>query len=254
MSERGGTARGVNQLKAVDYFDVEAAGWTARYTHNRHFQARLDTVLHWLADAPKGLELLDYGCGSGVLLQSLARSGHRVTGADISEGMLEEARKNVPTVSYGETVRLVRVNDRCEGGYADRLYDGIVSLGVFEYLDGLDEPRTLIKLLSQQLKPGGFLIVSVPNRRSWLRQAERWVHSHPYCFRALNLFSHLTGPDSYLHFQKHQWTIHEFGQLLGAKDYRLRRVRYHVAPKLLAAVEHQARIGMTAVVKFVKAG
>jgi 2-polyprenyl-3-methyl-5-hydroxy-6-metoxy-1,4-benzoquinol methylase len=253
MTELLATAKRSDPSQTVDYFNALAASWTARYVQSPHFHARLDTVLAWLVDARPGLELLDYGCGSGVLLHPLARTGHRVTGTDVSEGMLEEARKNVQAVSNGGSVRLVKVDEQFEGRYTDRFYDGIILLGVLEYLDRND-PGTLLKRLFQQLRPGGFLIVSVPNSRSWLRQAEGWVYRHSACFRALRLFSHLTGPDCYLKFQKHQWTTRELKQLVGEKDYQLLQVRYHVAPTLFAAVENHERIGMTVIGKFIKMG
>ena len=39
--------------------------------------------------------VLDVGCGTGILAGRLAARGYDLTGVDPSEGMLEEARKNI---------------------------------------------------------------------------------------------------------------------------------------------------------------
>ncbi len=80
---------------AVGYFDRQSLGWTRRYGHDGYFRERFETVMGWMEDAAAGLRLLDYGCGSGVLLAALGRAGHQVTGVDLSAGMLAAARRAV---------------------------------------------------------------------------------------------------------------------------------------------------------------
>ncbi len=50
---------------------------------------------------PKPARILDLGCGTGVpTAKVLAEAGHRVLGVDISEGMLEEARRKHRNVEF----------------------------------------------------------------------------------------------------------------------------------------------------------
>ncbi len=249
MSETEPIEQEPTQPLTVGYFDCEAACWTSKYRNSRHFKKRLAIVWQWLSRYHPGQVLLDYGCGSGVLLKVLAEAGFHVTGVDISENMLAEASKNLQTVLRKDKVRLVRVNEHFEGDYADRLYDGIVSLGVIEYV--ADYPALLARF-GQLLKPGGFLILSFPNRESWLRRVERWVFQHPALFRLFGLFPHLTGPDSYLKVQRCQFTVAELQNQMAALDFELSRVCYHVAPIVLGGLAGSPSTGMTAIAEFIK--
>ena len=226
------------------YFDAESAAWSARYDASPHFRTRLETTLGWIAAHPGPLDLLDYGCGSGVLLRALAPLGHRLTGVDVSEGMLAAARETLSGVP-GD-VRLEQV-DAPHAEYAARTYDGVTCLGVVEYVD---DAEAFLARVAGLVKPGGFLIVSYPNRASLLRKFERAVFRHARLFRALGLFGHLTGPDSYLHVQRHQFTLAGMSSRLAAHGLRLYQHKHHVAPGPLQSL---ALLGMTTIAEFRKA-
>lgn len=67
--------------------------WNATaYAENGRFVADLaGGVVEWLAPQ-QGENILDVGCGDGVLTQRIAQSGAQVTGVDSSASMLEQAR------------------------------------------------------------------------------------------------------------------------------------------------------------------
>lgn len=56
--------------------------------------AYLDRVLAQLGRAYQGLEVLDLGCGGGLMSEAYARRGARVTGVDPSAGSLAAAREH----------------------------------------------------------------------------------------------------------------------------------------------------------------
>jgi SAM-dependent methyltransferase len=60
-------------------------------------QSQLDAG-EWLAETlPTGSRVLDFGCGTGEpTARQLVDAGHHVTGVDLSAGMIELARANVP--------------------------------------------------------------------------------------------------------------------------------------------------------------
>ena len=62
----------------------------------------LDTQLHLLySNSNLGKKVLDIGCGTGALTLRLAKSGHEVTGVDISAQMLAQlARRSKNCLLY----------------------------------------------------------------------------------------------------------------------------------------------------------
>jgi len=233
-----------------DYFDRQASGWTERYNRGSHFRERLETVLEWIKDQPLGLRLLDYGCGSGVLLGPLVQMGHTLTGVDVSVGMLASARRTLQAAAVpAERFTLERLDEDFQGEYLKQTYDGIICLGVIEYLA---RPRDLLTRLVDRMEPGGVMILSFPNRSSILRKVERFVYQYPFLFRPWGIFQHLTASDSYLNFQRHQFAVGEIEQLLAERGLNLKRIRYHVAPRVLAAWRSHPSVAMTAIVEFRK--
>ena len=93
---------------------------------------------------------LDFGCGVGRLVIPLAERSERVTGVDISEHMLAEARKNCESRRIAN-VDLVQTEEFLT---SDSYFDFVHSFVVFQHI----EPRVGLRLVSnvlQRLKPGG---------------------------------------------------------------------------------------------------
>ena len=103
----------------ADRFDEEAV-------HGVHSEAQkrawLD-VLARVAGAPPR-QVLDVGCGTGVLTILLAELGHRVTGIDLAPQMLDRARQKARDA--GLTVQL-RMENAAEIGDPDGSYDLVVA-------------------------------------------------------------------------------------------------------------------------------
>lgn len=106
----------------------------------------------------QGAQVLDLGCGTGVLSIPLARSGFRVTGVDISEAMLEIVRQKMT----GLHIEL-RVGDIFKLPFGDGVFDGAITRWVIPHFN--DWPLVL-KEAARTLRPGGvfvFDICSTPN-------------------------------------------------------------------------------------------
>jgi 2-polyprenyl-3-methyl-5-hydroxy-6-metoxy-1,4-benzoquinol methylase len=117
-------------------------------------------------DLPAGSRVLDVGCGRGVLLSTMADQGMVPHGFEIS-----------PTAALGADPRadIAIANSLEQAAYPDGYFDLVVLCHVLEHLP---DPKNTLLEIRRILKPGGKLVVSVPNFSSW--QAERfgpaWFH------------------------------------------------------------------------------
>ena len=103
----------------------------------------------------KNARILDAGCGPGFFLYALREHGYvNAHGVDLSEEMVQLAKKENLDVTQGDVFELLR--------NANSTYDLIVSTDVLEHLRK-DELLDYVSLIAKALKPGGLFISSVPN-------------------------------------------------------------------------------------------
>lgn len=116
--------------------------------------------LHFIIDVlkqklPSQAEVLDVGCGNGVISRGLGEVGFRVKGIDISEKTIEKAKSlnKFPNVIFEvcSAEQLVANNQR---------YHAIICSEVLEHLEN---PGRLLSVLHEVLHTDGVLIVTVPN-------------------------------------------------------------------------------------------
>ena len=100
-----------------------------------------------------GLRLLDLGCGPGIHLQEYIRRGAEGFGIDLSEKMIELAKKHCPKANYA-------VGSCTALPYQDAYFDIVTASFVLDHLQNI-EPA--IKEVRRVLKNGGLLVYSVPH-------------------------------------------------------------------------------------------
>jgi 2-polyprenyl-6-hydroxyphenyl methylase/3-demethylubiquinone-9 3-methyltransferase len=156
---------------AVEFHDRLAAGWARKYDSGS-FMARARALLGLLDERDlSGQAWLDAGCGSGTLSNQLARRGCTVTAVDGSVEMIRHARRIAREQEpRAAAVRFEVVPTVERLDWPDGRFDGVLCASVIEYLD---HPDDCLGELVRVLRPGGVLLVSVPNRRSLYRQAQR---------------------------------------------------------------------------------
>jgi ubiquinone/menaquinone biosynthesis C-methylase UbiE len=98
-----------------------------------------------------GLSVLDYGCGIGDLSLELAGRGGRVTGLDLSPGMVEVARNRMRSFRPEATSEFVAANAE-DSGLPDGSFDVIVGKWILHHIDVDAACRELRRLM----RPGGF--------------------------------------------------------------------------------------------------
>ncbi len=101
-------------------------------------------------------KVLDLGCGTGMLGQSLLSKGtEEVVGVDIDNSACEEARRNLSKVICGN---IEEIELPFEKGY----FDCIVFAGILEYLK---DPLTTLKKMREYLTDTGAAVAGIPNTR-----------------------------------------------------------------------------------------
>jgi ubiquinone/menaquinone biosynthesis C-methylase UbiE len=100
-----------------------------------------------------GAKVLDVGCGAGQAAGELMTRGYEAWGVDVSNAMVQYAREHYHADRF-------RVGDIERMDFPDNTFDGILCLGVVEYLDR-DEPA--LREMWRVLKPGGWAVISTPN-------------------------------------------------------------------------------------------
>lgn len=104
---------------------------------------------------PGARSVLDLGCGTGRHDFELAKFGYEITGVDMSEEMLSDAKSILssldPTINYllGD-IRTVRLN---------RTFDVVVSLfHVISYQTSNDDLQSAFSTVKEHLSPGGLFL------------------------------------------------------------------------------------------------
>jgi 2-polyprenyl-3-methyl-5-hydroxy-6-metoxy-1,4-benzoquinol methylase len=149
-----------------------AADWWAGHLQedkNRRLQV-FPTVLRLLAE-PRGLRVLDAGCGEGSFARILAEAGSAVTGVDFSR-LLDVALEYESHRPLG--VRYVKadlgdLNPLLRRGEA---FDAVVCNLVLHCIPVLDP---VLRSLYAQLKPGGLLVISDLHPDTFAHFSRAWT-------------------------------------------------------------------------------
>jgi SAM-dependent methyltransferase len=137
------------------------------------------------SDQPKPLHILEPACGSGRLMAELATRGHRVAGVDLSQGMLDFARKRF--TEKGVEGRLLQApmqdfnlhdvakpaSGLTSGGGFDLAH---ILVSSFKYLQNEDDAAACLNCIADHLRVGGVFVLGLhltdPDDNN--RYLERW--------------------------------------------------------------------------------
>jgi len=106
---------------------------------------------------PAGSRVLDVGCGAGRTTYYIFENGCRVIGVDISLPLIEQAKKDYPSIDF-------RAMDARKLDFKDNSFDAaFFSFNGIDNLPSLEERENAIKEMKRILRPGGVLIYSSHN-------------------------------------------------------------------------------------------
>ncbi len=137
----------------------------------RHVQQVLKTCRAKVSPGFQPQRVLDFGCGVGRLVIPFAELAGHVTGTDVSESMLQEARKNCAAHAL-DNVTLLRSDDSL--ACLTDTFDLIHSFIVFQHIP----PRrgiAIFKRLLAHLAPGGICAVQL----TYSKQAYHATNGRP---------------------------------------------------------------------------
>jgi len=104
--------------------------------------------------------MVDYGCGNGAQTLRLAGEFGAVHGLDVDPGHLADFRRGIEGEGLGDRVFALRFPG-AEVPLADGFADLVVSFTVLEHVP---DQELALREMRRILKPGGRLILSVPNK------------------------------------------------------------------------------------------
>jgi ubiquinone/menaquinone biosynthesis C-methylase UbiE len=136
--------------------------------------------------------ILDVGCGTGWMSETLSRQGYRVTGLDLHPDGLRATRRAIPDAMLvqGEAHHLP---------LEDGSWEAAILLDILEHVDD----RAVLRELRRVLRPAGAAIITVP--------ALPWLWSHR---------DEIAG-------HRRRYTRRQLRQLITESGLELREMRYY---------------------------
>ena len=108
-----------------------------------------------------GLDVIDVGCGGGILAEAMAVKGANVTGIDLGEKALGVARLHALDAGQEIDYQLVSAEEMAEAHPAE--YDVVTCL---EMLEHVPDPSSIVAACAKMVKPGGRVYFSTLNRNA----------------------------------------------------------------------------------------
>ena len=185
-------------------------------------RAEVEFILK-LFELPAGSHIVDIGCGTGRHAVGLAKHGLKVTGVDISEGMLAQARKAAEEA--GVEIELILAN--ATEWQAEQLYDGAICLcegGMG--LSNLDEDPiahdlSILRNIYSALRPNAHFLLTAMNGYAIIRQmTDKQVDEGRF------------DPATMLAVYQDEWDLPDGKRLMNIKE------RLLIPPELVAMLRH----------------
>jgi len=157
-----------------DYKNAYSPQFKHVYRAGRVALNRIQKIRPWLT---KCQDILDVGSGAGELCYLLNAQGHRCIGIEPNEGYAVYAKDQL-----GLNIHV--------GSYETALFksEAFDLVTMYHVLEHILQPVALLQKVYQWLRPGGFLIVEVPNiEATCVTPKNKFHYAHIYNFNILTL-------------------------------------------------------------------
>lgn len=110
-----------------------------------------DLEVEFVERFAKQRDVLEVGCGTGLLLERIARFARSAKGIDLSDGMLEKARQRGLDVTLGSATDLP---------FADASFDVACSFKVLPHVRDIEKA---LNEMARVVRPGGTVVIELYN-------------------------------------------------------------------------------------------
>jgi 2-polyprenyl-6-hydroxyphenyl methylase/3-demethylubiquinone-9 3-methyltransferase len=146
----------------LEKFGALAARWWDPESEFKPLHAINPLRLGWIREHVGALadkDILDVGCGGGILAESMAREDARVTGIDLAEQSLTVARLH--GLESGVAVNYQALSAEQFAAEHPAQFDVVTCM---EMLEHVPDPASVVKACATLVKPGGWVFFSTLNR------------------------------------------------------------------------------------------
>jgi len=145
----------------VAKFEALAAGWWDAEGQSKPLH---DLNPHRLAYIEQfcdlqDMQIIDVGCGGGILSEALAKQGAKVTGIDAGKQPLDIAKLHALEAELTIDYQQITAEEKAQQSTGQ--YDVVTCM---EMLEHVPDPFSVIKACAQLVKPGGHVFFSTLNR------------------------------------------------------------------------------------------
>ena len=157
----------IGRFYPTEYYAIPATAVELADTAKRLQQWKIDTVLQFAQNG----RLLEIGPAYGLFAYLAKQAGFKVTGIEMDHECCEFLRSTVG-------IDVVEDADTVSALATQQPFDVIVLWQVFEHLP---DPWSALAAIAERLKPGGVLILDMPNPDAFQFKVlgRRWVHLDP---------------------------------------------------------------------------
>jgi ubiquinone/menaquinone biosynthesis C-methylase UbiE len=151
----------IDPLFGVASWQDKGLGGSAPWTDQEFYQLGEsdwdDFAGHWEMYGVGRESCLEIGCGAGRITMQLAQYFKHVHAIDVSEKMIEYARRNISSSSV-----TFHLSNGVDIPLADQSVLSVFSTHVFQHFDSLSVADSYFAEIARTLKPGGTLMIHLP--------------------------------------------------------------------------------------------